>query len=131
MIHYKFIQALQGMKHYYEDEYQEGSIIHSNISEIMMNSTAKKKNNSSSCATNNGVVLKDKWKFVRNVMDNMERQKKMPLKDATNRYINKQHSETGVTDGKQSSFQQISQMFENFQKMRTNYSKGSNGSSLL
>jgi hypothetical protein len=46
--------------------------------------TTSKKNGGS-----NGVVLKDKWKFVRNVMDNMERQKKMPLKDSTINHINK------------------------------------------
>lgn len=84
------------MRHYYEDDYEEGSIIHSNISDIMMHSTAKKKS-SSSCTTGAGghsnIVLKDKWKFVRNVMDNMERQKKMPLKDSTSRHINKQHSQ--------------------------------------
>jgi hypothetical protein len=34
-------------------------------------------------------VLKDKWKFVRNVMDNMERQKKIPLKDSTSAHLNK------------------------------------------
>jgi hypothetical protein len=36
----------------------------------------------------NNEVLTDKWKFVRNVMNNMERQKKMPLKDKTNEFNN-------------------------------------------
>jgi hypothetical protein len=34
-------------------------------------------------------ILSDKWKFVRNVMDNMEKQKKgVPLKDKTNEINN-------------------------------------------
>lgn len=61
-----------------------------NCSTNDFSSTAKK--------AKSAAILKDKWKFVRNVMDNMERQKKMPLKDCTSRHINTQRSNmTGIT----------------------------------
>lgn len=34
--------------------------------------------------------LREKWRFVRNAMDNMERQKKHPLQDKTSSILNQQ-----------------------------------------
>jgi len=56
-------------------------------------------------------LLKEKWMFVRNVMTNMDAQKKRPLQDRTNS-MKATTQQTPTND----SFTQISEMFDQFRK---------------
>eukprot|EP00347_Sterkiella_histriomuscorum_P005638 403355832 len=80
-------------------------------------------------------VLKEKWKFVRNAMQNMEQlnktanvtqilsQQKNPLQDRTNN-MNIKASPNYIPSSQTNNFTQIQQMFDNFKSMRASSGEG-------